>query len=213
MYTYNAINFKNYGFLDAKFSDSDLAPIKNEINNIQNNFELHESQKFNNILAGNIKREYHLIESHEYSQNLFLPLVYDYNNYYDYLRNFTMLSKSVPIVLDKCWVNFQKKYEFNPPHTHTGILSYVLWTYVPYDMEEERMLSPGAESNTNRAGMFSLLYTNTLGKVTTHDISVDKNMENNILIFPSNFSHMVYPFFTSDGYRISVSGNFKLKID
>jgi hypothetical protein len=61
--------------------------------------------------------------------------------------------------------------------------------------------------------MFSFLYSNTLGKISAQQIPVDKNMENNILIFPSNFYHMVYPFFTSDGYRISVSGNFHLKID
>jgi hypothetical protein len=80
-------------------------------------------------------------------------------------------------------------------------------------MEEERLASPGAESNLNSAGMFSFLYSNTLGKISAQQIPVDKNMENNILIFPSNFYHMVYPFFTSDGYRISVSGNFHLKID
>jgi hypothetical protein len=124
-----------------------------------------------------------------------------------------VLTKSVPIVLSSCWVNYQKKYEFNPAHKHDGILSFVLWTKIPYDMEEERLASPGAESNLNSAGMFSFLYSNTLGKISAQQIPVDKNMENNILIFPSNFYHMVYPFFTSDGYRISVSGNFHLKID
>ena len=154
-----------------------------------------------------------MIESREYAQNLFLPLVGEYENTFNYLKNFNILTKPVPIVLSSFWVNFQKKYEFNPPHNHSGLLSFVLWTKIPYDMEEERIASPGAESNTNSAGMFSFLYSNTLGKISTEHIPVDKNMENNIIIFPSNFYHMVYPFFTSDGYRISVSGNFHLKID
>lgn len=206
-------NLKNYGFISSKFSDSDLAPIKTEIANIQNNFELHESQKFNKILAGNIRREYQLVESREYAQNLIMPLVNEYERNFDYFSNFNILTKAVPIILSSCWVNYQKKYEFNPPHNHDGLLSFVLWTNVPYDMKEERMASPGAESNFNSAGMFSLLYSNTLGKISPQNIPIDKNMENNIVIFPSNFYHMVYPFFTSDGYRISVSGNFNLKID
>jgi hypothetical protein len=78
-------------------------------------------------------------------------------------------------------------------------------------MEEERKLSPGAESNDNLAGSFSFLYNDTTGKINPFTIPIDKNMENNVVFFPSNFFHTVYPFFSSNGYRISVSGNFKLK--
>jgi hypothetical protein len=208
---YNTIGFRNYGYISAKLSESDLAPIKTEINNIQNNFELYESQKYNKTLAGNIKREYQLIESQKYIQELLMPLVNEYDNQFDYMKTFSMLTHAVPFVLDSCWVNFQKKYEFNPAHNHFGILSFVIWTNVPYDMEEERKLSPGAESNFNTAGMFSFLHNDSTGKIKSHKIAVDKSMENNIVLFPSNFFHMVYPFFSSDGYRISVSGNFKLK--
>ena len=208
---YNITGFKNYGFISAKFSETDLAPIKIEINNIQNNFELYESQKHNNSLAGNIKREYQLIESQKHIEKLLMPLVCAYDKDFEYMKQFNILTASVPIILDSCWVNFQKKYEFNPPHNHSGLYSFVIWTNVPYDMEEERKLSPGAESNFNTAGLFSFLYNDTTGRINPFTIPIDKNMENNIVFFPSNFFHMVYPFFSSDGYRISVSGNFKLK--
>jgi hypothetical protein len=204
---------RNFGFLSAKFSDTQLKPIKTEINNIQKNFDSYKTQKYNKNLAGNIKREYKLIESKQYTEDLLMPLVGAYDNSFDYITNFNMLTTAVPIVLDACWVNFQKKYEFNPAHNHRGILSFVIWTNVPYDMKEELKLSPGAESNFNSAGMFSFLYNDSVGGLKAHNIPVDKNMENNILIFPSYFYHMVYPFFSSDGYRISVSGNFKLKTD
>jgi len=210
---YNRTIFKNYGFINAKFSESELAPIKTEIKNIQNNFELHESQKYNSNLAGNIKRGYQLIESQKYIEKLLMPLINSYNRDFGYFKNFSILTGDVPVVLDSCWVNFQKKYEFNPAHNHTGIYSFVLWTTVPYDMEEERKLSPGSESNFNSAGSFSLLYTDTTGRINQFSIPVDKNMENNVVFFPSSFYHMVYPFFSSDEYRISVSGNFKLKVD
>ena len=208
---YTATGLKNYGFLDAKLSDAELAPIKAEIDSIQKNFDLYENQKYNIHLAGNIKREYELTESKKYMQDLLIPLVDAYNRDFDY--NSTILTENVPIVLDSCWVNFQKKYEFNPAHVHHGLLSFVIWINVPYDMEEERKLSPGSESNFNQAGMFSFLYNDTIGKIQAFRIPVDKAMENKIILFPSNFFHMVYPFFSSDGYRISVSGNFKLKIN
>jgi len=210
---YGVCNFTNYGFIGAKFSESDLIPIKTEINNIQNNFELYESQKTNNTLAGNIKREYQLVESQKYIEKLLMPLVDAYDKEFDNMRNVSMLTSNVPFTLDSCWVNFQRKYEFNPLHNHSGVYSFVIWTNVPYDMEEERKLSPGAESNLNSAGMFSFAFASSLGGIKTHRISIDKSMENTIILFPSSFLHMVYPFFSSDGYRISVSGNFKLKID
>ena len=208
---YNRTGLNTYGFIGAKFSESDLAPIKNEINNIKNNFELYETQKNNKDLAGNIKREYLLTESKQYMEQLLMPLVDAYDRDFGYMKEFSVLTNNVPIVLDECWVNFQKKYEFNPIHNHSGLYSFVIWTNVPYDMEEERKLSPGVESNLNSAGMFSFLFNGTTGKIMPYNISIDKSMENNIVLFPSNFYHMVYPFFSSDGYRISVSGNFKLK--
>ena len=206
---YNRISLNNYGFISAKFSESDLTPIKTEINNIQNNFELYESQKRNYTLAGNIKREYALVESQKYIEKLLMPLVGAYNKDFEYMKNFTMLTSNVPIILDSCWVNFQQKYEFNPVHNHSGLYSFVIWTNIPYDMEEERKLSPGAESVHDTAGMFSFLYSDATGTIRTYDIPVDKSMENSIVVFPAKFNHFVYPFFSSDGYRISVSGNFK----
>jgi hypothetical protein len=211
--SYNATGLRNYGFLDAKLSDAELAPIKAEIDSIQKNFDLYENQKYNVNLAGNIKREYQLIESKKYMEELLMPLVCAYDRDYGYMQNFTALTDNVPIVLDSCWVNFQKKYEFNPAHFHYGLLSFVIWINVPYDMEEERKLSPGSESNFNQAGMFSFLYNNSTGGIQAFEIPINKDMENKIILFPSNFFHMVYPFFSSDGYRISVSGNFKLKIN
>tara|TARA_R110000822_G_scaffold205561_1_gene342062 strand:- start:368 stop:1048 length:681 start_codon:yes stop_codon:yes gene_type:complete len=208
---YTVNGFNNFGFINAKLSESDLAPIKTEINNIQNNFELYETQKHNKNLIGNIKKEYKLVESQKYIEELLMPLVGAYNNDFGYIKEFNILTNSVPIVLDDCWVNFQKKYEFNPAHNHSGIYSFVIWINVPYDMEEELKLSPGAEARSNLAGSFVFLYNDTTGKIKPFDILIDKNMENNIVFFPSNFYHMVYPFFSSDKYRVSVSGNFKLE--
>jgi hypothetical protein len=208
---YNINGLSNYGFISAKFSDVELAPIKAEIDNIQKNFDSYENQNYNMNLAGNIKREYLLTESKQYMEQLLMPLFVAYDKDFNYIKKFRILTHNVPIVLESCWVNYQKKYEFNPVHNHNGILSFVIWTNVPYDMKEELKLSPGAKSNLNSAGMFSFLYSDATGTIRSHDIPVDKSMENTIIVFPSSSLHMVYPFFSSDEYRISVSGNFLFK--
>ena len=40
---------------------------------------------------------------------------------------------------------------------------------------------------------------------------LDSQYENTICVFPSILNHAVFPFYTSDEYRISVSGNIYLK--
>ena len=37
---------------------------------------------------------------------------------------------------------FSKKYEYNPPHVHHGVLSYVIWHNIPYNDESEAELGP-----------------------------------------------------------------------
>jgi hypothetical protein len=134
--------------------------------------------------------------------------VHAFNKEYEILSHLETNSTSRPIILDKTWVNFQKKYEFNPFHLHSGFLSFVIWINVPYELDEELKLSPGESSRYNAAGGFHFLYpSTTMGLMDTH-ISIDKKMENKIIVFPSTFFHAVYPFYSSDGYRISVSGNF-----
>ena len=46
--------------------------------------------------------------------------------------------------------------------------------------------------------------------VESYPIVVDRSYEGVMLIFPAWLQHMVTPFYTSDDYRISISGNIKL---
>ena len=43
--------------------------------------------------------------------------------------------------------------------------------------------------------------------------AVDKSFEGQMLMFPAPLQHIVYPFYTSDESRITVSGNIKLWVD
>ena len=49
-----------------------------------------------------------------------------------------------------------------------------------------------------------------MGRITPAMVPVDKTYEGTIVMFPSEMLHAVYPFYTSDDYRISVSGNLRI---
>jgi hypothetical protein len=203
--------FNNFGFIAIQLSEDAISPIKEEINLIRENFDT--STKHNPNLAGNISKEFTLIKSAKYIERLILPYILDYDKEFNLLQDYNFLSKSCPIILETAWVNFQKKYEFNPVHNHTGIMSFVIWINIPYNLKEEMTNAPGATSNKNVPGAFEFQYTSTLGNVCAHTIHVDKSLENALIVFPAKLCHTVYPFYTSDDYRISVSGNFKFKTD
>jgi hypothetical protein len=46
-----------------------------------------------------------------------------------------------------------------------------------------------------------------MGRIVQNRIEVDKSWEGTMIMFPSSLHHMVHPFYTSDEYRISISGN------
>lgn len=199
-------NFNNYGFLHCKFSNDDLAPVREEIQKIQEDFT--SSQEMNSALIGNIEKEFKLVESKNHLEQLIFPLLTHYDQAYNYLEYISVLSKNVPIILKSAWVNFQLKHEFNPSHDHDGIFSFVIWTKIPYTRSGEDISSPGKKSKENLAGAFEFQYTDALGKIQSHIIKVDNTMENICLVFPAKLRHAVYPFFSTDDFRISVSGNF-----
>lgn len=113
-----------------------------------------------------------------------------------------------PPILAEAWANRQKKYEFNPIHDHAGIYSFVIWYDIPYTREEENEASPYIATNTknrNRSGMFS--YCGPRGIWT--DLAGSKDWNGVMAIFNSrNTLHTVYPFYSTDKERITISGNY-----
>ena len=54
---------------------------------------------------------------------------------------------------------------------------------------------------------------NQLGRIFDLPVHVDKSYEGKMLMFPSFVQHGVYPFYTSDDYRITVSGNVSVNVE
>jgi hypothetical protein len=206
--------FNNLGFIEYRFSPEQLQPVRNEINKIRNDFEAHESIRANYTLVGNLNREYFLTECQSHLESLILPLIDGYDKEFDYSPHIPEIPRKredYGLHLPITWVNFQKKGEFNPNHNHGGIFSFVLYINVPYLIEHEMQSESGKYSNRNIPGHFEFTFTNSLGAIQHKEIPIDKRYENTLLLFPSRLVHCVYPFYTSDDYRISVSGNFRIK--
>ena len=87
--------------------------------------------------------------------------------------------------IDDLWMNFQKKYEYNPLHNHTGNLSFVLWVQIPYELKDELSLPNCVNSNTPTNSLFQFTYTNLKGEVIQDQLNIDKSYEGTIIMFPS----------------------------
>jgi hypothetical protein len=113
----------------------------------------------------------------------------------------------ISLTLGPPWYNLQKKGEYIPVHKHSGILSYSGWINVPFTFDEEATY----ERDQATVGCFQFVYCHPVfGGTVNHTIRLDKSWEKKFMMFSPALSHCVYPFYNSDGKRISFSGNILL---
>lgn len=204
-------DFNNIGVSLLTLTDEELKPVRDEVQQIQNNFTA--AQPFTNYLVGHIEHEYMLSDkTTAYIDKLIQPFVLEYENHYNILKGIDVLSDPLPMAIEPVWVNFMKKHEYNPIHKHSGVFSFVIWLEIPFSWEDEKNSIYSKNSRYPLPGCFQLIYTNALGQISDHYIPVDKTFRNKIIIFPAKLNHVVYPFSTSDDFRISIAGNYCLKV-
>lgn len=203
----NYREFPNLGYLEVKLTEEELAPIKEEIAEIEKDFS--KAREHNAQLVGNLEKEYTLFKSKIHINNVIFKYVRKFDEFTGYTQRINILTDDCPMIVDDPWVNFQQKHEFNPPHNHTGVLSFVIWIKIPYSIEDEAAHPSAKKSKSPLPGQFTFHYTNVLGRISHEHIKADRLYEGTMLIFPSELNHSVHPFYTSDEYRISVSGNIK----
>tara|TARA_Y100000004_G_scaffold141686_1_gene161098 strand:- start:341 stop:1045 length:705 start_codon:yes stop_codon:yes gene_type:complete len=131
------------------------------------------------------------------------------------------LSHNRGLTLISVWANFQKKYEFNPPHIHSGVYSFIIFVNIPYNLEDEIKMFSVNDSTTERSkfSVASKLYFQYVSPTFMYKsniartfLNVDKSYEGKIIIFPSDLEHAVHPFYTSNDYRITISGNLVFRV-
>ncbi len=160
--------------------------------------------KMNKNLAGQITKEYQLTKSRE----LLDPFLEEMARAYQKEWAYPSISTSTNFEVESVWVNMQKKLEVNPLHNHDGTLSFVAWLHVPFKLEDEKNMENCKNSRTvELTSTFQFVYNTAVGKIANCPLFVESGWEGRIVMFPSQLLHIVYPFQTSDDYRISIAGN------
>jgi len=156
------------------------------------------NKDYRSNLAGHIREEYAMDRT---KFDIFFASIFQV--YHGAWRSFTGDMKNEPVkyLLKSLWVNFQKQYEYNPPHDHSEALSFVIYLKIPEPLKQENKEYVG----TSR-GPGSIMFTYGEGgrKFITYQSHFPE--ERDIFVFPASVKHSVAPF-VSAGERISVSGN------
>ena len=156
-------------------------------------------------LAGVLKNQFHYRDKAKFQK--FMEGTF--NLYNGAMQRWKQGNEKVPSTyfLEKLWINFQGPNEFNPPHSHGGALSFVIFLKVPMELRVENQNYKGLSAGP---GGITFLYGETEDRcITNHSVFPEVG---DMYIFPAWLKHWVYPF-TSDCTRISVSGNVIDKIE
>ena len=193
----------NIGLTHGQIPTDIYQSLNQEIVDIHNDDS--NTMRMNKTLAGQITKEYQITKS--------LPLLNPYLEEMSrvYQQEWHYYPKENPnkdLKVESVWVNMQKKLEVNPLHNHDGTLSFVAWLHVPFKLEEERNMENCKNSRTvELASTFQFVYNTALGTIANCPMFVESGWEGRIVMFPAKLLHIVYPFQTSDDYRISIAGN------
>ena len=191
--------FRSPGFLMGKVDPRALEILNKEVSAIEQDFS--QGRAWNHELAGQIKNEYFLSESFKALAPYFIGIAHHYNRHF-----FGMQGQEEWELLD-LWVNFQRKHEYNPPHNHRGMLSFTIWLRMPFSVDEEMEAVQSRKTTNACAANFAFIYNMADGKIASENIPVDRRFEGVICVFPAAIHHTVYPFTTSDEFRVSIAGN------
>ena len=197
----------NIGWLEAKLPENIIDLLWKYVNKSKEN-----NVCYKNSLVGQITSSLELIDEDNYFFNNVLNCFL-----FSYHQNFQNIGENFGTThvhkycLNTFWANFQHQHEFNPVHKHTGCLfSFVIWLQIPTDWREQHNLPMFQSAREKSVSNFEFVYTDILGKIKTFPFYLDKTCNGKMLFFPSEFPHVVYPFYNSNEERISISGNIAL---
>ena len=191
------------GWLEKKLSDKEMEYLWKCIDNRKGS---HKSK-----LAGQIHESNVLVDkSNWFFINTLKPLLTKYGEEFNNLGKGAPVNQPHPYHLRSWWVNYQKQGEFNPPHDHGGVYSFVIWMKVPTKHFEQNKNPISLKSNTHLISAFQFHFLNILGNHESYVYEMNPDKEGTMLFFPAKLQHCVHPFYNCDEDRISISGNIAL---
>tara|TARA_B100000965_G_scaffold352521_1_gene327764 strand:+ start:1256 stop:1900 length:645 start_codon:yes stop_codon:yes gene_type:complete len=197
------------GFLQVKLDQEIIEYLWKIIDIAQTQNKNHKSK-----LAGNISQSLLLNDiDNFFYKSVCIPLVKSYRennlNGVDPIVQNSLLGPECKLILNRFWVNYQYKTEFNPYHDHTGVYSFAIWMKIPYSWQDQHKLPQfnDMKIEDRKVGNFEFEYINTLGEIYNTVYNLSTKNEGYMLFFPARLRHCVYPFYETDQPRISIAGN------
>ena len=198
-------NINTFGVLKSKIPD------KLRLNLLEESKKANHSD--NEMLSGltypTTPKHYYVNDCVDELGKFVFELKDNYDKTYPGLHNIGVLTDSLPFYMTRPWFNYQEKNQFLPQHSHDGVYSFSLWLQIPYEYEQEKIHNSW---NGDTLKCFEFTYMTIDGQFKFHNIPLSKEDEGTIIMFPSKLPHMAYPFYSTDGTRISVSGNISFKV-
>jgi hypothetical protein len=179
---------------------------------------LRQTTPYNKVLVGKIEREFGFsTEEKNNMANKIRPYI---DLYLKELQENKREKIKLDSIFDNIWINIQKTKEYNPPHTHSGHLSFVIYIKIDEEIYKEKNETSGAP-----AGSITFQY-GFANKIMGFNNGVLQKIEDlvsptysfthlplvgEMFIFPAYLTHQVESFNTPDVERISIAGNIILK--
>ena len=106
------------------------------------------------------------------------------------------------------WINYMQARDFNPPHNHSGDLSFVIYLDVPKELKEEYDNNKHIHNNGGPGAIQFTWGEEQYLSISNRTYFPETGM---VLIFPAWLKHFVIGY-RSEVERVSVSGNIHLNV-
>ena len=118
-------------WIDIRLTEEEMTFLRDAIDT---SIEEQKGKDWRNNTAGNASRSTLIDKDNWFYETVLKKLSErmfydDWDNYYKYV-----IDQEEPppeFELKSIWVNYQKQHEFNPPHHHNGLFSFVVFMKIP----------------------------------------------------------------------------------
>tara|TARA_R110000796_G_scaffold244965_1_gene368743 strand:+ start:28 stop:600 length:573 start_codon:yes stop_codon:yes gene_type:complete len=178
-------SLKNFGFIEDRLPKNLFNILKEECKYGEKN----NPEKITGLTNKDVAKHRNLVSNKEVLWEYINTLMTKYDKVFPGVQDIKVLTNSLPFCFGDPWINYQRKGEYIPNHSHDGLFSYTIWLNIPTPC------------------IFEFTYTNIIGNILQHEIHLTKEDEGRLILFPSKLPHVAYPFNDSEDVRISISGN------
>ena len=193
----------NLGWLIGQLDEEEVAFLWRAI---EAGGEDHKGQ-----LAGQVKESYTIKdEGDQFFYGTLGPLIRAYGETFRDLGGTVPFAGPSKYSLSSFWCNFQREGEFNPSHDHSGVYSFVVWMKNPVSYKDQMELPMAKGTQRPVVSTFQFHYSDIVGRTEDYTYAQSPENQGTILFFPSSLRHSVFPFFSCDEERVSISGNVSL---